>query len=172
MSAEAHDPELERLATDLAGLRPAGGGIDRDRLFFAAGQAAAGRRAWLWPGAAAALACLVVALSTAHFVYPPQQAVERIVYVPVPPNSSPGDAVASRQPAPVEADVAAADVPAPRSDPLSCFGLERLVSRWGIDALPVPAPQAAAGSTEPRTSDDDLGVNAAAAFRSLRIRTP
>ena len=54
------DPDLTALAARLAGLTPAAPALDRDRLFFAAGRRAAGRRAWAWPLATGLCAALDV----------------------------------------------------------------------------------------------------------------
>jgi hypothetical protein len=170
MSAEAHDPELERLAQDLASLRPAGEALDRDRLFYAAGQAAARGRSWVWPGVAAGVVCLALGSCAALFLQPAPQGIERVVYVPaVAP--SPSDSLADRQSAAPEAVAAAAELPAGRTEPLSFLGLERLVSRWGIDALPVPdsGPGAASRGTGPLKNDRGEGIST---VRSLRVQNP
>jgi hypothetical protein len=66
MSEESLNTELNRVARALGGLRPAASRIDRDRLFFLAGQAAmetaptsrARSTHWLWPLTTVAVAMM------------------------------------------------------------------------------------------------------------------
>ncbi len=101
MSPEQDIPsDLRSLEASLASLRPASGGLDRDRLMFLAGQESARRsrlRPLAWPAALAAMTGAAAALLAALLVRPGPAVVERVVYVPAPAAQS---APESPQPAP------------------------------------------------------------------------
>ncbi|MBX7074120.1 MAG: hypothetical protein K1X71_13325 [Pirellulales bacterium] len=71
--------ELQALEAALAGLTPAAGGVDRDRLMYRLGQQSIAPRAvgWRWPLATAALALVAGTLALGLWVNPR----ERVVYV-------------------------------------------------------------------------------------------
>jgi hypothetical protein len=71
--------ELQALEAALAGLAPAAGGVDRDRLMYRLGQQSIAPRAagWRWPLATAALALVAGTLALGLWVNPR----ERVVYV-------------------------------------------------------------------------------------------
>ena len=73
MSQESFDPKLIALESALASLAPAAGAINRDKLFFHAGQRAASRRGWLWPCATVTLALVSAALGLVVTLGPPQR---------------------------------------------------------------------------------------------------
>ena len=85
----SHHPSLtpaERELEDaLRGLSPAASKIDRDRVLFDAGAAAASERSWRLGFAAAALA---IGLALSLLWRPQPQVVERVVYVPAPTTQS------------------------------------------------------------------------------------
>ena len=126
MSAEEPlKPELAALQAALASLTPQAAGLDRDRVMYLAGRAAAcqtARRrgaAWLWPCATAASLMLAVVLGLR--------------------GQRPS------QPAPV-----AASAPAPyQSDANEYFKLRELVLARGVDALPEPTVSSDRGDAQP-----------------------
>ena len=155
MSHENIDPKLLALESALASLSPAPGRLDRDRLLFRAGEAAAGRR-WFWPCATAALAMVSAALGIFVTVRPEPRPAIQIVYVPVKdgsPASSEGAPVANGY------STAAGEVVALGREPLSYFQVEQLVQRWGVDALPDSAPADAGDSAPPASCTTDLRNN-------------
>ena len=83
MTQESFDPKLIALESALASLAPAAGAINRDKLFFHAGQRAASRRGWLWPCATLTLA-LVSAAAMMTFVFILIFAVLPMFSVPFP----------------------------------------------------------------------------------------
>src|SRR5438105_1161809 len=84
------DPDLTALAARLAGLTPAAPALDRDRLFFAAGRRAAGRRAWAWPLATGLCAALAFGSGARLAPTPAPARVPEIVSVQVPaPSAAP-----------------------------------------------------------------------------------
>jgi hypothetical protein len=110
MSAEEED--LKAFEADLAALQPRADRLDRDRLMFLAGQAAAARgnaaaaartRRWAWPAALAAMTTVAAALLAVVVWRPEPQVVERIIEAPVerpaPDAAAPGvrDATASAE---------------------------------------------------------------------------
>lgn len=167
MSTETPDPELTALAANLAALKPAAGRLDRDQLMYRAGHASSGRRHWLWPGATAVLAVLAAALGLLALWPRPPQRIEYIVVVrpePVPPVA----AAAGQEPTIAEQEVPlASEERERRLDPLSCYQLERLVSRWGVKALP---QLSAAGAGPAATSEQLLSPGSTTQF--LETLTP
>jgi len=90
MSQEENRPEdLKALEAALAALVPRSDRLDRDRLMFLAGQAAASQpaaalsRRWVWPSAFSAMTAVAASLLAMLVVRPGPQIVERIVEVPV-----------------------------------------------------------------------------------------
>jgi hypothetical protein len=136
----------ERVESALAGLKPAPAALDRDRLMFAAGQAAAPKRGWRWPATSAALFSLSLGLSAALALRPTPVETVRIVYLP--PD------VKQAAPAPLP-DVPPA--PAPRADPEARVAdttptvggdylrLRSQVLRFGVESLPDAPPLASGG---------------------------
>jgi hypothetical protein len=141
------------LEAALAGLQPAAA-FDRDRLMFAAGQAAATpRHGWLWPSATAALVFLSLGLATALATRPGPTETVRIVYqnevkpapaVPRPEVSQP-DLPPSA--APSEPDRMVADGTPPRRG-ADYLQMRRQVLRFGVESLP-DAPPLSAGDRMP-----------------------
>jgi hypothetical protein len=125
------DAELTPFEAAFASLTPAAGPIDRDRLMFRAGQAAA-RPGWLWPAAAAALALVAAGLGAALAVRRPAPAVERVVYVP-------REEVAPTPPASVAEPPAPAEGEDRLTQATSYWRLRQQLFRAGPDARP-PAP--------------------------------
>ena len=92
MSRETDTPqELKAVESGLASLAPTTLRLDRDRLMYLAGQAAAAhdapaglasRRAWIWPAASAGVGAVSAALLVLLVARPAPRVVERIVYVP------------------------------------------------------------------------------------------
>ncbi|HEV3117337.1 MAG TPA: hypothetical protein VGY58_09805 [Gemmataceae bacterium] len=155
MSDENIDPKLLALESALASLSPAPGRLDRDRLLFRAGQAAAGQR-WLWPSATAALAVLSAALGIFVTVRPEPRPAIQIVYVPV---KEEGAANSEGAPLANAYSTAAGETVALRPEPPSYFQLEQLVQRWGVEALPDSAQADAGDSAPPVSRTTDLRSN-------------
>jgi hypothetical protein len=142
------DPELSPIESALGSLVPARSRIDRDRVMFLAGQAAArpstsGRRAWL----SIAASLLLIALGEAALLArrPPPRVVERVVVVHEPA-TAPVDPGAERA-------VAQAPASRPTESPRSLghTPYERLagqVLRYGLDGLPA-SPSAARTDSRP-----------------------
>jgi hypothetical protein len=152
MSPESFDPKLIALESALASLAPAAGAINRDKLFFHAGQRAASRRGWLWPCATVTLALVSTALGLVVTLGPQQRDI-RIVYVPIEKEEVSASQAVERRPAP-EAPVstsAAANQPAP----LSYFHLQQLVQHWGIEALPDSSSASSGSPVNPATATLD-----------------
>jgi hypothetical protein len=133
------------LESALAGLQPVPAALDRDRLMFAAGQAAAtpapGR---LWPAATAVLLCLSVALTVALVVRPEPRESVRTVYLPAPSGSPdrasdprPPEPAPSPPPAPLDRMLADTTPSAGGGDYLR---LRSQVLRFGAESLPEPLP--------------------------------
>lgn len=145
----SEQPEREPLESALAGLKPAATTLDRDRLMFAAGQAAAPKRTWLWPASSAALFCLSLGLGVALAARPAPIETVRVVYLPAETRD-----IKQAAPAP-EPEMTPA--PAPRSDPdarvadtTPALGgdylqLRRQVLRFGVESLPDAPPLATSG---------------------------
>ncbi len=162
MSAETPDPELNELASALAALTPAAGAFNRDQLMYRAGQSAAGRRAWVWPGVAAGLLLVLVGLVTVRLFEPAPQRVVRVVdrVWQVPASAA---EVAVSGPPGEEAMVSPFETStAPRST--EYLTLQRLVERWGVDALPAPG---VGGTRSDRAAEEpaSLGVRSWDQFR-------
>ncbi|MBV9126188.1 MAG: hypothetical protein JO112_22800 [Planctomycetes bacterium] len=139
MSEELHDPELAALEAALAGLQPLPGKLNRDQLLFRAGQAS-GRRGWLWPSAAGALALVAAGLAATLVAHPVPPRVERIVYVHVPAQVLPPTPAESSFPR--KRTLSPASVAdRPPALPGDYLKLRDQVLCWGVDALPQsPAP--------------------------------
>ena len=111
------DPELKTVESALGALKPSPSRIDRDRVMFLAGQAAARRRTagqWAWVAVAAGLG--LVSLVEAGMLARRPEVVERVVYV-TRPDTSPETAFPDRLAA--ERDIP----PEPRTEGTSarCF---------------------------------------------------
>jgi hypothetical protein len=146
MSHENIDPKLLALESALASLAPAPGRLDRDQMLFRAGRATS-RTRLVWPCTSVALAALVAGMGMLLALRPDAAPTVRIVYVPVmeqnPTSAEPMENLSSA------ADYArpTTDAASARLQPLSCYQLERLAQRWGLDALPDAA--AAADGEDP-----------------------
>ena len=133
MSSKALDPELKALEAALKGLSASAGGLNRDELFFRAGQAAApDKGGHIWPGVAAVMACVAAALGFALALRPATRVEQIIVRVPSPPPES----------APTEVPAAAASTPAPSAEQRDArvdadyLRVREQVLRWGVESLP------------------------------------
>jgi hypothetical protein len=153
MSPESFDPKLIALESALASLAPATGAINRDKLFFHAGQRAASRRGWLWPCATVTLALVSAALGLVVTLAPPQRDI-RIVYVPIEKEDVSASQAVGRPPAP-EVPVLTAAAAGNQPAPLSYFHLQQLVQRWGIEALPDSSSASSVGPVSPATATLD-----------------
>jgi hypothetical protein len=129
MSQEPLNPELAALEARLTALTPRPAGLDRDRLMFLAGRAAAAQTArrgwtsWLWPCATAASLALAVVL---------------------------GLRGARPQPVgPQAADVAAAAPDTSRPGPNSYMELRARLLARGVDALPESSASADPSPAQP-----------------------
>lgn len=151
----ALDPELTRFEAMLRALPPNSPTLDRDRLMFQSGQAAARRQArprLIWPAAACIFACvsLVQSLSILRPDSHPRA---------TPPLARSNDNTPSVHP---EAPLSTPSVttrPSPARYDLGQTAHQRLlwqIARYGLDALPARAPVAAAPTRQPATSADLL----------------
>ncbi|HUT95692.1 MAG TPA: hypothetical protein VMY37_39925 [Thermoguttaceae bacterium] len=141
MSEERVRQDLTGVEAALSSLTPTPTGVDRDRVMYLAGRAAAGgsldlprRRAWwLWPSATAASLLLAVTFAAMWHARGEPVVVYRDRPVAAPqPAEQPRVATEEKQE--VEGEVAIASPGAPwRTDYLQ---LRRLVTMRGIDALP------------------------------------
>jgi hypothetical protein len=146
MSTEPRDPELDRLAEALAGLIPATRAVDRDRLLFRAGQLSAARKTRLWAGASMVLATSTTVFALLFVQRPAARVEQQFVYVPaVEPVSR-----ATERVTPIAEERPATPVTLAREDGQTCYQMEQLVLRWGVDALPVQ-PASAEVSLPQRT---------------------
>jgi hypothetical protein len=139
VSAEADRPELNALALALGRLAPVAPAIDRDRLFYRAGQESQARSGRWWRRATGALALGVAALGGALALRPMPEPVERVVYlrVEVP---TPTTAQAYNSATVPERATAGGEESERRLSPWNSWQLERLVLRWGVDGLPGSGP--------------------------------
>jgi hypothetical protein len=153
MSPESFDPKLIALESALASLAPAAGAMNRDKLFFHAGQRAASRRDWLWPCATVTLALVSTALGLVMMLGPSQRDI-RIVYVPIEKEVLSASQAVERLPAP-EVPVSIADAAGNQPAPLSYFHLQQLAQHWGIDALPDSSSASGGGPVNPATATLD-----------------
>ena len=124
--------ELTDLAAALGQLRPTAA-IERDRLLYEAGRAAA-PAGWKWPLAAGVTSLLAVILGLV-LVFRPAPAPEvRFVRVPAPPGVTPPapPQPSPRPPEPVQSALAPAwsDVP--------YYRMQEQIAHWGLDAVPPP----------------------------------
>jgi hypothetical protein len=135
------DKELEAA---LGGLKPSGAAISRDRVMFAAGQAAAHRHGRVWQGVSGLLAALLLASIVWHpGPAGPAQRVETVAYEPpaVLPTASLAEPI-DRQ-----------EVEAFRR----YVRTRRAVLNRGIEAIPVsPASRSGFDATLSREDLDDL----------------
>jgi hypothetical protein len=141
MSDNYPRPEINDVEALLRGLKPAAGGLDRDHVLFRAGRASArGPGRIVWPALSGVLGLVAAALAVALAVRP--EAAERIVYVKV---IQPAPAAPPKEPdRPGAADELLPPPSAPAERMFVSSGgrplLERQLLRWGLDALPAPAP--------------------------------
>jgi hypothetical protein len=142
MSENHPRPEITEVEALLQGLKPAAGGLDRDRILFRAGRASArgpGRVAWPVLSAVLGLATVALAVALAARPAPP----ERVVYVEVNrPDSVPHPMGPER---PGDASELPLSPTAPLEQVFVSGGrplMEQQLLRWGLDALPAPAAQA------------------------------
>jgi hypothetical protein len=127
-------PELTALEEALRRLAPAPAALDRDRLLFRAGQAAAPRR-WFWP-AATAVSTATASVLAVLLACRPAPVVERIVPVPV---ERPAPAPLGEGPN----DPEDSSVPPEARTPgglVSQRQLEEHLLRRGLDGLGEPPP--------------------------------
>jgi hypothetical protein len=154
MFEERMNPELAAFEATLGGLRPQPATMDRDRVMYRAGQAAAARPRSRWrilavcsgPVALAANLLLAITLSTLLAAHHKPPIVERIVYVPtssVAPAALPGEHPLAFRATP---DLTTG------SDLSQYLKLRREILKHGVDALP-EAVSGAANNYEIRTPD-------------------
>jgi hypothetical protein len=135
--AENHPrPDVSDVEALLQELKPAAAGLDRDRVLFRAGRASVlGPGRFVWPATSGVLALATLALSVALAVRP--EPGERIVYVTVPPPPP-------QAPTPSDRPPRVNDEGTSTMDRAMLTGgrslMERQLLRWGLDALPMPAP--------------------------------
>ena len=140
---EGLTPAQRELESALAAVRPARGGLNRDRVLFRAGQASARRQGLRTTGAMAVLSALLGASAILFALRGAEtKVVERVVYREAP--EAPRVAVR-----PVET-VAPSPAPASFASQSEYLRLRQAVLEKGLDALP------AAPASATRDSLDDL----------------
>jgi hypothetical protein len=147
--SERNEKSLSELERSLAELTPSAAGLDRDRLMYAAGKAAATPRLrYAWPAASGALTALAASLALVLIMRPAPEI--RIVHVPVQ--------VVPAVPEPEDIDAPPAAVPEPARpiSPFSYWRLQESAVQHGLDAPPDPPVDAA----PPRTSSPGQPVSA------------
>jgi len=130
-------PDVAEVEALLQDLKPSPAGLDRDRVLFRAGRASAlGPGRLVCPAVSGVLALATVALSVALAARPEPE--ERVVYVMVPQPAPP------KKPAPANRPPNVIDEGTSTTDRALLTGgrslMERQLLRWGLDALPAPAP--------------------------------
>jgi len=145
------DRELAALEAALKTLTPTACPLDRDQLFFRAGQASVRSRRWLWPAIASLLALTSGTLGALLAVRPGPEIVERLVYIQEPVKPVVPQPVVPDPPAdsPRRQDVKPEDTmtSSPVDLPGDYLRLRQQVLRWGVEAI--PAPMSLAGPGEP-----------------------
>jgi hypothetical protein len=125
---------LSPLESALGNLKPAPAALDRDRLMFRAGQAAAGR-SWAWPASTVVLFATSLVLAGILALRPTGTETVRVVYVPAerpaPAPPAPRAPTPPTTPAPATAEAVAWP---PASAPY--LALREQVVRFGVDSLP------------------------------------
>jgi hypothetical protein len=154
--AEPHvDRELEGLESALKALLPAGA-VLRDQLMFRAGQAAAPRRSWFWPGSTAAMTVVAATLGALLVARPQPETTERVVVVTVKEQIS---ASLSLEPKAPEMSASATPPLVPDAVPTYRHAteyqqLKLQALRWGVENLPAPALPQGGGSGPPPTLEN------------------
>jgi hypothetical protein len=142
--AEHHPrPEITEVESQLLALKPSPGSLDRDRVIYRAGRASAlGPGRWAWPAVSGVMSLVTVALAVALATRP--EPTPRVVYVKmVQPAELP-----KQPPEPGDAPSAADELLPPPAAPAGRVVargrplMEEQLLRWGLDALPAPAPAA------------------------------
>jgi hypothetical protein len=156
MSDHIHQAELAALEAALKGLAPAPATLDRDQLFFRAGQASLPRRRWLTRVTIASLTLAVGILAALLVLQPQPQRVEHVVVVtvPVPTPMQPVDVPV----APPPESLPDPSTPAPLTPVFSTHYLRTRdqALRWGVESLPEPDPTPLADLPQRPTSMLDL----------------
>ena len=147
MSHDENDRPLDNIEAQLAALRPAASGIDRDALLYAAGRAVGEAVAlrpapqrWAWPLAAAT--SLLLAATFASLWVREYHAIEPTVVQAVSPPANET----------IAASVADDETSPPLAKPLgeaSYFHLRQVALRDGVDALPQRLPRGRSPGTPP-----------------------
>jgi hypothetical protein len=159
MSDGTPDRDLAGLEAALKGLGPAPARLARDRLLFRAGQLSARPTGcWVWPAATAALALVATGLATALLLRPAPGPVAPVI-IHAPPRQLPRPT--DRPPVPAEHTPEPEPRPGPpeavamgsEPPPDGYLRLRDQVLRWGVEALPGPAPTAAAPPSPLTTRD-------------------
>lgn len=175
MSENREELDPGRLESELSTLKPAFAGIDRDRLMFQAGAAAASQsnrrlfHAAQWRVAAVALGA--IALGEAGWIATrPERVIERMVVrdaaAPQPRSEPVNPTELVRQPSrPVFESFAAASEPTTPSGYGAYARMRREVEVFGIDAIPDPGSLASAsgGGT---TAKPPASIPSAASLRA------
>jgi hypothetical protein len=153
MSEEIPNENLKSFESALGALVPTPPRIDRDQMFFRAGQASLRPRPWLWQGATGVLAVASAILAVFLAYRPHPEAITRIVHVPMqlPADSKVAD---SRAVAPTsEVTSFAKEWEDHRHERSKSVTLQEHLARWGLDALASPPIAARA---EPRLTIENL----------------
>jgi hypothetical protein len=154
MSEKIPEPDVTSVESALRKLTPQAPDLDRDQLFFRAGQASMRRRAWVWPGATGIMGTVAASLTLVLLLRPPPATLERIVYVTTEPapTSNATDSVAQ---APTQESISPQNNLGQGLSRQNYFKLEDQLLRWGLDALAGPTPSVP--EQLPLTVDNLLG---------------
>jgi hypothetical protein len=136
---EEQDHELSRLQAALRRLTPRPANIDRDRVLYEAGRAAA-RGSRLWPWAAFGMTVLASCLAMVMVLRSAAEPMRHVVHMPAPASAPPHQAAPA--PAPDElrevflVPEAAGDAAAPEPDDYSYLRLHEAAMRTGLQQVP------------------------------------
>jgi hypothetical protein len=140
MSPFTPDPEIKGLERALKRLQPTGT-VERDEIMYYAGQAAAPRPSWFWPGATVFMTCMAALLGARLLWLSAQPVVveKPATVIPVQPDPAnpPKD---DHQAAPAVVDPPAEEPvnETPAHHVTESYQMQKQATRWGVDGLPAP----------------------------------
>jgi len=152
MSEEISDQDLKPIEIALASLVPAPPRIDRDQLFFRAGQASARQKGLFWPWTSGILGLVAASLALVMIFRPKPEPVIRIVAVPK--EIRPGPMKTNPQDQGQLAASFVGDRETHRPMQSKNAALQDQLIRWGLDGL--ASPPVAANARPPLTMENLL----------------